>query len=207
MTTREIPVQPESSLIDLGVNEVVYREDLYPRSLTEARMVQDYCENLDVMPPIEVNQHHILIDGWHRWTAHRKAGRQTIQAMVTTTTSEMHLTELAVQRNAMHGLQLSQDDKQQYAREVYHLTPERERRAKRAALRALLSVSEKTLHRWLDRIDKDTREANQKKAWALWLAYYKLEDIAAAIDVPLSTVHDWSGAFSDFGQVAESGKA
>jgi hypothetical protein len=53
---------------------IVFREDLYPRMETSASTVQKYAEDLDILPPIEVNQNKELIDGWHRWTAHKKAG-------------------------------------------------------------------------------------------------------------------------------------
>ena len=66
------------TLIDLPLEAVVYREDIYPRSRTNHHKVQEYAENLELMPPIEVNQHHILIDGWHRWFAHKKEARTTI---------------------------------------------------------------------------------------------------------------------------------
>ena len=64
------------TMIDLPIEAVVYREDLYPRSATLHEKVQEYAENLEVMPPIEINQHNILIDGWHRWMAHKKEGQQ-----------------------------------------------------------------------------------------------------------------------------------
>ena len=52
---------------------VVWREDLYPRIKPDMAVIARYAENLEVLPPIEVNQNNILIDGYHRWTAHRQA--------------------------------------------------------------------------------------------------------------------------------------
>jgi len=49
--------------IEVAVASVVYREDLYPRIQTSATAVQKYAEDLDVLPPIEVNQRNELIDG------------------------------------------------------------------------------------------------------------------------------------------------
>ena len=46
-------------------------------------------------------QANILIDGWHRWTAHRQAKAETVPATVTETASEAELFELAVVRNAV----------------------------------------------------------------------------------------------------------
>lgn len=59
---------------EIDIDDIVYREDLYPRSLTDHKQVQVYSDSLEVLPPIEINQANILIDGWHRWTAHKKPG-------------------------------------------------------------------------------------------------------------------------------------
>jgi hypothetical protein len=75
----------------VAVNEIVFRDDLYPRIETSATTVQKYAEDLDVLPPIEVNQHRELIDGWHRWTAHKKLGCSEIAATITETSGDTHL--------------------------------------------------------------------------------------------------------------------
>jgi len=73
------------------LSQIVYREDLYPRIKSDPATVQRYAENLDVLPPIEVNQHNILIDGWHRWTAHHDPGRMgTAPCFLARTTSRHH---------------------------------------------------------------------------------------------------------------------
>jgi hypothetical protein len=38
------------------VDEIVFREDLYPRIDTSPTTVQKYADDLDVLPPVEVNQ-------------------------------------------------------------------------------------------------------------------------------------------------------
>ena len=101
------------------VSEVTFRTDLYPRIETSAVTVQKYAEDLDVLPPIEVNQHNELIDGWHRWTAHKKVSAETIRVIVTQTASDAELLELAIERNAKHGLQLSNRDKEKMAGRLY----------------------------------------------------------------------------------------
>ena len=122
------------------LDEVVFREDLYPRLAKDPAKVQQYAEDLDVLPPIEVNQHNELIDGWHRWTAHKKVNAETIAVIVTQTTGDAHLLELAIERNAAHGLQLSREEKQAMARRIYHVTPESERTEKKRQLAKILST-------------------------------------------------------------------
>jgi hypothetical protein len=175
---------------DRAVADIVWRKDLYPRLETSARTVDQYAEDLAVLPPVEVNQYNELIDGWHRWTAHRKAKAERIPVAVTQTTSETHLLELAIRRNAKHGLQLSLEDKKDMARKIYNGTAEREREGKKAALAATLSVSERTIRDWLSRIDKDTKEARDKRIFAAWLACRTQQEIATAEGVSIGYVNE-----------------
>ena len=127
------------------VSEVVFRSDLYPRLETSAVTVQKYAEDLSVLPPITLNQHKELIDGWHRWTAHKKNGQDEIDCLVVETVSDSDLLEKAIEKNATHGLQLSQSDKRDMARRIYNGTPERDRDDKKKQLAKILSVSERTV--------------------------------------------------------------
>lgn len=170
-----------SEPVEIKVADVVFREDLYPRIETSAVTVQKYAEDLDVLPPIEVNQHNELIDGWHRWTAHKKNGVETIRATVTETKSDADLLEKAIATNATHGLQLSQSDKRDMARRIYNQTPDAERDAAKKRLAKILSVSERTVREWLSRIDKDSKEARDRRIFDLWLACTENKDIAESV--------------------------
>lgn len=167
----------------IKVSDVVYREDLYPRIKTDPATVQKYADDLSVLPPVEVNQHNELIDGWHRWTAHKKNELDTIDVIVTPTNSDAHLLELAIEKNATHGLQLSQTDKKEMARRIYHITPDRERTDKKKHLSSILSVSERTIHNWVSRIDKDAKEARNNRIFDKWLACWTNQEIADSEDL------------------------
>ena len=172
----------------IAVADVVFREDLYPRIETSAITVQKYAEDLDVLPPIKVNQRNELIDGWHRWTAHKKNGIEMIEAEVIETKSDAELLEKAIETNATHGLQLSQADKRDMARKIYHSTPEKERDEKKKHLAVILSVSERTVRDWLSRVDKDAKEARDKRIFDLWLACYTQQEIANAVGITKQAV-------------------
>ena len=165
----------------VAVSDIVFRDDLYPRMDTDAAVVQKYAEDIDLLPPIEVNKQNELIDGWHRWTAHKKVGAETIPVIITQTRSDGEFLELAIERNARHGLQLSQDDKRTMARRIYHMTPDRERDGKKADLARILSVSERTVRGWLSRIDKDAKEARNRRIFEMWMAWHQQEQIAEAV--------------------------
>mgnify|MGYP001226822532 CR=1 FL=1 len=145
-----------AGVFDMPLGEVVYREDLYPRIKADPATIQRYAENLEVLPPIEINQHGILIDGFHRWTAHKKAEAETIKAFVTETASEAELYALAIERNAAHGLQMNDADKRAAAKKLFpHYDI--------AQIARLLSVSELTVTKkyLADEIAERTRIRNQ----------------------------------------------
>ena len=179
------------------VSDIVFRDDLYPRIETSAVTVQKYAEDLAVLPPIEVNQQNELVDGWHRWTAHKKNEAEDIAVTVTPTKSDAHLLELAIERNAAHGLQLSQQDKRDMARRIYHVTAEKERDAKKKHLAKILSVSERTVRDWLSRIDKDTKEARNRRIFDLWLAGWTEREIADAVGASAGDVHKVCSEMAD----------
>lgn len=206
MKTAEI-LGSKDLAIDLELSKVVFREDLYPRIRKSPETVQKYAEDLSVLPPIEVNQHYELIDGWHRWTAHKKLQAKTIPAIVTKTANETELLELAISRNAAHGLQLSQEDKKDMAVRIYNATAERERDEKKKQLARILSVSDRTVRDWLSRTDKDAKEKRDRRIFESWLACYTQEEIAEKENIEQRQVSNLIGEFSNLGRLAESAKA
>lgn len=165
------------------VSEIVWRQDLYPRFEPNPATIQQYAESIDMLPPIEINQHNELIDGYHRWTAHRKAGVDTIPVTVTVTASDREFEILAIRRNATHGLQLTSDEKKARARRLYT-----GKKGEKEELAQLLAVSARTLHDWLSRIDKDMKDERDRRIAQMWLACYTEEEIAAAVGCSLGTV-------------------
>jgi hypothetical protein len=183
--------------LEITLNEIIFRDDLYPRIETSAATVQQYAEDLSVLPPIEINQHNELIDGWHRWTAHKKRKAETIRVTVTETANETELLELAIERNAQHGLQLSKNDKQGMARRIYHITPDQEREAKKKHLAAILSVPERTIREWLSRIDKDSKEARDRRIFDLWLSCHTQQEIAQEVGCSKTLVNEVCSEMAD----------
>lgn len=168
----------------IKLSEVIYREDLYPRIKSNPQVIQRYTENLEVLPPIEVNQHNILIDGYHRWTAHRKAEVETIEVIVTETKSESELYGLSIKRNSNHGLQLSEDDKKSDARRLYNSGAG----WSKEDIADILSVSKRTVNNYLQDVDKQLREERKQKIFDLYLACYTSEEIANSITMSRQSV-------------------
>lgn len=165
----------------IKVTDVVFRKDLYPRIEHNQAKAQEYSENIEHLPPIEVNQHNELIDGFHRWTAHKLKNIEEIPAIVIETSSDEHLLELAIQKNAAHGLQMSQSDKRKMAIRFYSVgdrTPDRKK-----YLAKLLSVTVRAVQEWVSDLDQAEREERKKTIQDLYLKCYTAEEIADTVGV------------------------
>jgi predicted DNA-binding protein YlxM (UPF0122 family) len=176
----------QAAVIEVPLDQVVYRVDLYPRIKADVATIQRYAENLDVLPAIEVNQNGILIDGFHRWTAHRKMEAPTIRVFVTETASEAEVYALAIQRNAAHGLQMNDADKRTAAIRLYADgtgIPKKE-------IAVLLSVSLRSVNTYLERIDQQLLIDRKAKILELWLRCYTQDEIAQSMNRPQQTVAD-----------------
>jgi hypothetical protein len=98
------PLEPGE--IEIPVADVLFRRKLYPRSSVRPDLIERYAEFLPDLPPIEVNQRKELIDGLHRLEAHKKAGAETIRAVITQVADDLEHLKLACYRNSRHGEQL-----------------------------------------------------------------------------------------------------
>jgi hypothetical protein len=98
------PLEPGE--IEIPVADVLFRRSLYPRASVRPDLITRYAEFLPDLPPIEINQRHELIDGLHRLEAHKKAGAETIRAVVTAVADDTQHMCLAARRNSQHGEQL-----------------------------------------------------------------------------------------------------
>lgn len=176
-----------ATIIKIKTSDVVFRDKLYPRIEHSQQKAQEYAENLDQLPPIEVNQRNELIDGYHRTLAHRLKKAEQISAIVTQTESDAHLLELAIERNAKHGLQLSQSDKRKMAIILYNAGEKTADRKKQLA--ALLSVTVRAVTEWVSDIDQAEREARALKIREMWERAYTAEEIGEAVGLPERTAN------------------
>jgi predicted transcriptional regulator len=168
------------------VSEVIYREDLYPRVKTDPTLVQKYAENIDVLPPIEINQNNILIDGYHRLTAYKKLNIEEIEVTVTETKSEEEVYRLSIERNAKFGMQMNRDDKKACARRLYRFGDG----LAEGEIAKLLSVTPKTVSEYVKDIKTQVEEEKNQKIFDMWMASYTQDEIAEAVNMKLMTVND-----------------
>jgi len=165
------------------VDEIIWREDLYPRFDPSPSRIQQYAEVIELLPPIEVNQHNELIDGYHRWTAHRKAERETIEVTVTHTASDVELDRLMAKRNADFGIQLSQEEKAKKARQWFT-----DLNVDEQQIASDLAVTPRIVRDWLARKKKDLKEEREKEIVSMWLACYTEDEIAERAGLSKATI-------------------
>lgn len=165
----------------MKTNQVVFRDDLYPRFEPNQAAIQKYANSIAFLPPIKVNQNNILIDGFHRWKAHQLEGMEEITAEIVQTASEKELKRLAYQLNSIHGLQLSTDEKQRYAQEMIG-------EINIADLAAILSVSESTIKNWTSSQRKAIEEETNRRIIDLYLLCYTQEQIAEIVGMSRTAV-------------------
>jgi len=168
---------------DRKVNEIKWRKDLYPRTNPDPIIIQKYAEDLEVLPPIEINQHNEIIDGYHRWIAHKKKKAKTISVIITQTASDIELLRFAITRNSTHGLQLNNDDKHSMARKLYM-----DKSIDKEEIAKILSVTSRSINSWVQDIDKARKDERDKKIQDMWFACYTLEEIASEIGVVKATI-------------------
>lgn len=190
---------PMNTIQSVPVASIVFREDLYPRIKTNPEVVQRYADALEHLPPIEVNQHRELIDGWHRWTAHKKALSSDIKIIITETTSDEMLLKFAIIANAKHGQQLSMDDKAKMAQRLFLA-----KQATEAELIDMLSVSRSSLGRWLKNIKDALREEENAKILDMWFACCTHDEIADEVGLPRKTVEERLGEIAQVSKIAKA---
>jgi hypothetical protein len=187
-----------SDCATLNTSDVVYREDLYPRFKPNPAKIQEYSENIERLPPIELNQDNILIDGYHRLTAFETAKIEQIPYILTETKTESELEILAVQRNATHGQQLTQEEKRSYALKWWGVISDDD-------IVSALSISKKTLERYT-KTKRDEQEAQIKQQiYDLWLSCETHENISAMVKKPRQTVTDIIAKIAENGQLSDTG--
>ena len=180
----------------IKVLEVIFRKDLYPRLEADQKKIQEYKENLEVLPPIVINQDNILIDGYHRLMAHKNAANEAIEANVEQTESENALYLRSIELNAKHGMQLSMRDKKSVSLKLY------DGKNKERLVKAL-SVSLSNFNKWVKAKDEEIKNERNEKILSLYLQCKTQQDIADAMGVSQDTVKEILKKFKENAHLSE----
>ncbi len=159
------------------VDEIKFREDLYPRITKDPALIQKYKKELSVLPPLKVNQKNELIDGYNRLCAHIAAEQETVAVTVIETKDDRDLFLRAIRANAKWGKQLSEKDKKRNAISLFR----KEWMTKQSDLCKELSVPASTMSRWLKEVEDTVELDRLQLILERWLSCRTEQEIATEI--------------------------
>lgn len=178
-------------MTQLRCDEIRYVKELYPRLKPLDDVIERYRDALDNLPPITVARGGVLVDGYHRWQAHVREGAETLEAEDLGDLADAEILRESITRNASHGQQLSRDDKKRMAGRLWVGLADLPASERVNDIADLLAVSERSVQSWTKDVRKAEKEAQQDKAWDLWLDCHEQDDIAADFGVDPATISRW----------------
>jgi hypothetical protein len=114
--------------IEIKLSDIALRDDLSPRDGIDYDAVREYTVNIASLPPVLVAMDkaktptealtenedfkvYVLIDGWHRFYAHRNAEHKTILAIVDAELEPKDFFFRAICANKVHGIRFTAGEK------------------------------------------------------------------------------------------------
>lgn len=191
----------------IAVGDIEFVKELYPRLREDDAAIERYRAAIEKLPPIAVARGHVLVDGFHRWQAHRREGLAEIAAEDLGNLTDAEIIRESITRNATHGQQLSAKDKQRLAAQLWQTFAHLPNGERVAEIAELLSVSDDSVGRWTKDARASERANQRAQAWDLWLDCKSDVEIGAALSVTDKTVAKLRSEFSadaDFSEPPDS---
>lgn len=92
----------------MRLDELTIDETIDPRTIrrTDER-IEAYADNIDGLPPILVDDNNRILDGIHRYYAHKRMKRDFIKVEVVQAERQLDALKQAIKANTAHGLGLT----------------------------------------------------------------------------------------------------
>ena len=180
------------------LDDVVLREDLDPRlGERDDDLIARYADIFDALPPIEINQENVLIDGWHRIRAAEHAGRTEIAYVLVETDGDDDLGDKMWAANLKHGVQYTRAQRQTQGLKLHG----RGLKAKEIAER--IGVGASSVYRWTKEHRETIRQERDAEIQRLRDAGKTQQEIADELGVPQQTISDRHTEDSQMGKTGE----
>ena len=163
------------------IESIRFVKELYPRLKPHDEVIQRYRNAIDNLPPIMVARDGILVDGYHRWQAHVREERQTIETVNLGNLADVEIWRASIEANSIHGEQLSVAEKKKEAIKGWGIQAHLSIAERIADLAKLFGVSRDAVERWTKDARAEEKRAVQDRAYDLWLDCYSQRDIAEII--------------------------
>ena len=180
-------------MIELQLSNLVVPQGLLPRIITGTveEKVDEYAQLLEQgveFDPISVwkrENEYWVIDGVHRLSAYKKAGRTTIKAKLVECKNELDFRIKAIQANLKHGLALKKEERELLAQILYKEGLSEEE------IQRIFGVTDRTIRNWLAGVKEQEKQEKIKKALELREQGLTTREIAEKLGVEHSTVVRW----------------
>lgn len=178
-------------MTDLQINEIVFDQAIYPRTEWSQATVNRYAEAInagDEFPPIVLEADtNRLLDGMHRWQAHKQALKDTIRVVWQTIPDGVPPKLFAASLSAKHGDRIKGEELKAIAREIAEANPDYDLKT----IAKYCGVTRQTVSKWVGDIVEHRREVRRIKALLLSRAGWSTRQIADQLGISTGS------AFSD----------
>lgn len=190
MTRLVTSIQERRLMKTISVNDVIFKKEYYTRTDSQSpAKVQEYAKSIEngEFPHILLNQDNILLDGWHRWMAHKEKGLEKIDCEIIDTNGWDIFTikRKAAKSNFRHGHPQTEEELKKMIRDEYRAKLEDLDQKGRTELKKEMAKDYSRTERYIrdvtSRIDKDLKAELREKAFSQWLACYSQQEIADEI--------------------------
>ena len=175
------------------INEIIKKfnenKHLYPRNDINHSKIKEYEEYIGVMPPIIINQDDILLDGAHRLFANHNKEEEEIKVQIIETKDDDDIMLKAIELNATHGFQLTQQEKKKHITTLYKKVLENEAKSfdvKR--LKSTFSVPDSTFSNWTKDLNDKLESLRLQNIIGLHLLCKTQQEIADEVGEPRRTI-------------------
>ena len=140
----------------IKISDIINPRD-YCRLEVNNDTVSLYMQNIDNLPPIEINKNKKLINGRHRLEAHKNKGLAEIEATIIDIPDTEVFIE-SIKRNSKHGKQLTSFDRRKSAIKLYEKGIKDLKK-----ISSLLSVSYESVVKWTHGVRYEEKQERIKK--------------------------------------------
>ena len=172
----------------VSTDDVVFDPSIYPRGAATQSTIDQYADALlsgDVFPPIVLEPDtNRLYDGYHRWQAHKQAGRTEVEAVWRSTPAGVPEKLFAASLSVKHGDRIKGDELKRIARDI--ITKDTGFDINTIARHC--GVTRQTAGRWVSDIVDFRRDVRRLRAYIMAQAGWKTREIAEFLGIDHSTV-------------------
>jgi DNA methylase len=186
--------------VAIPVDSVRYVKELYPRLNHDEAAIERYRDALDRVPPIKIARGGILVDGYHRWQAHRREDLAMVPAIDLGDLSDAEIMAESIRLNADHGVPMTKADKAALAKKLY---PSLDPATAVRDLADLLLAGERSVQRWTQEQRAASEIEQREQAYDLWLDCLTDIEIAQRFGVTDRTIRNWLGSRRQMADLSE----